>query len=115
MRVLPRFVNLAKTPEQIEEGDSPISYAQSIYPYGTTMCLETEQLEKLELGDDPQVGDMIHFQAIGRVTSSSRRETDKGVERRVEIQVTDIALDDEHEDDSSSMPKFDYRKLYKED
>lgn len=100
MKVLPEFVNLAKTPEQIEEShSSPVSdYAVPIYPYGTCICLETEQLDRLQLAEDPEVGDLIHFQAIGRVTSAGSNETDKGVKRRVEIQVTDIALEDDMED-----------------
>lgn len=106
MKVLPDFVNLAKTPEQIEESHSPMAvsdYAVPLYPYGTAICLETEQLEKLQLGEDPEVGDLIHFQAIGRVTSSSSNETDKGVKRRVEIQITDIALEDNMEDDENEQ------------
>lgn len=116
MHVLPTFVDMAKTPAELEEEKSqgPVAshYPQNIYPYGLCICLDEESLEKLNLSSDPDVGDMVHLQAIGKVTSASKNETTEGVRQRVEIQLTHIALSDDHEDEEPAPRKMDYGKLY---
>lgn len=117
MQVLPNFVDMAKTPElQEEKTDSvvgPSHYPQNIYPYGLCICLDNDSLEKLNLDADCEVGDMVHLQAIGKVTSASQNETTEGVNKRVEIQITHIALAEEHDDQEAARPrKMDYGKLY---
>lgn len=108
MKVMPDFVNLAKSPEQINQDHMPMAmsdYPVNVYPYGTSICLENAQLERLNLDEDPEVGDMIEFTARGLVTSASQNQTDKGTKRRVEIQITDIALDDSMSDDEDDMQR----------
>lgn len=119
MNILPRFVDMANSPADLAENAKPYDlqkHAQPLYPYGLCLCLQDEQLKKLGLDSMPEAGDMIHLQAIGRVTSASENETTEGVKRRVEIQLTHIALADEHDapEDDSPPEKIDYRKLYKE-
>ncbi len=117
MDVLPKFANMAKTPEQIKEDTLPFdarSYPTPVYPYGLSICLENEQLEKLNLSGDCDVGDMIYMQAIGKITSASKQETTEGIKARVEIQLTDIALSEEHADEAEDAAprKMSYGKFY---
>ncbi len=118
MRVLPNFVSMAKSSAEIaEEKSEMVDYPQNLYPYGLCISLCEEELEKLDLDDSVDVGDMIHIHALGKVTSVNKRDTDQGTKIRVEIQMTDIALEDEdHENDDAeeALGRVDYRKLYQE-
>lgn len=108
MQKLPTFVDMQKTPKELKEDAAPISMGpQNLYPYGLCICLTQEELDKLDLDQDVDTGDMIHLQAIGKVTSVSKYSTDEGQDCRVEIQLTSIALeedshDDEGDDDASA-------------
>lgn len=98
------MVDLAKTPEEIKK-DS-MGYAlpggsepeMPIYPWGTSLCLCDDVIDKLEAdgeGDFAEVGDLVHIHAIGEVTSVSKNATTDGVKRRIEIQLTHMAIEDE--------------------
>lgn len=122
MKVLPKFVSMKKTPDDLaeEKAENMVGgdYPRDLYPYGLCISLCEEELEKLELSDQVDTGDLIHLNAIGRVTSVNKRETDQGQKVRVEIQLTDIALEEEaHEEEGAKedMGRLDYRKLYTQD
>ena len=100
MDLLPKFVDLAREPKEIGE-DLPAP-EQPIYPYGLCLCFDQETLDKLDLDSDAEVGDMIHIHALGKITSISKRDTESGPDCRVEIQLTAIALEDEHEEDEEA-------------
>ena len=83
-----KMVSMAKTPAQVnkevDQNKAPFSVAAAdvqVYPYGLCISLENEQLEKLGIDSDCDVGDMIHFCAMGKVTSKSEREKE-GVSHR---------------------------------
>jgi hypothetical protein len=65
------------------------------FPYGLRICLTHKELAKLNLQPDCDVGDIIDLRAFGRVTSISQNETEGGMECRVEIQLEELALEDE--------------------
>ena len=69
------------------------------YPYGLGICLTGDELDKLDLPDDCEVGDMIDIRAMGVVTSVSKRQVNGSSECRVEIQLTHIGLEDEETED----------------
>lgn len=115
---LPNFVDMAKTPEEMKEDKEEMTvgnYPQSIYPYGLCISLDNDALEKLDLSTDVDAGDQVHFQCIGKVTSVSKRETDKGSEARIEIQITHLSLGDVHSDEAPKAPKFDFGKFYNDE
>lgn len=103
MKVLPNFVDMKKDAAELAEEAMPFDmkkYDPPLYPYGLGICLENDQLNKLDLDADCDVGDTVHLQAIGKVTSASKNDTADGVKQRVEIQITHIALAEEHDDEA---------------
>lgn len=116
MNILPQFVDMKKSPADLAEdkieASVPGAYPQNLYPYGLCLCLDSESLEKLSLSSDVKVGDQVHFQCIGKVTSASSRETDQGAENRVEIQITHLSLGDSHEEEAPKPRKVDLGKMY---
>lgn len=103
------MVDLARTPEDVKKeigkdmpSAAPIAdRTVPTYPYGLCVSLDEETLAKLKLdGDMPDVGEMIHFCAMAKVTSASMSEregTDGAKEtcRRVELQITHLGLESE--------------------
>lgn len=71
-------------------GDAPS------YPYGLSISLEDEALEKLGLSDLPAVGTKMLLIAEVEVTSCSVSENEytKGKQKRLGIQITSMCLED---------------------
>jgi len=116
MLSIPGFVDMAHTPEELKEEKlehGSCDYAQPIYPYGLCLRLDNDSLDKLGLAGDAQAGDMIMLAALGKVTSVSSNETDKGIKRYVEIQITHLSLGDEHAEDVPARKPL-RGKMYKE-
>lgn len=101
--MFPSLVDMALTPpevkEEIAERSMPApSPSVSAYPWGLCLRIEDETLAKLGLdGDLPDVGQMMHFVAVARVTSASQREDKTGdgatkVHQCVELQITSMAV-----------------------
>lgn len=115
---MPEFVSMKKSKEELAEQHTAMiapapDYPQDIYPYGLCISLCEEELEKLSLSSDVDAGDIIHLQAIGKVTSVNKRDTDQGQKVRVEIQLTDIALESGHDEAEEEIPdRLDYAKFY---
>lgn len=70
------------------------------YPWGLSISLGNDELEKLgvDLDDEVCVGDMVHINAMAKVTSHSLNENEDGPKRRVELQIVFMALEDEDEE-----------------
>lgn len=70
------------------------------YPPGLCLCLTHEELEKLDLDDDIEVGDLLHFFAMGEVTSVSKNKMgDDGMAVRVEMVLTHMQVEDETDEE----------------
>lgn len=94
------YVDMEKTPAEVQDDIKSMVSAPStsVYPYGLCISLTEEELEKLDLDDDCEVGDMISFSAMARVTSRSENEReDAGGKKtsccRIELQITAMAVD----------------------
>lgn len=91
------LVDMAKSKEEIaEESDSMISpaYVTTKYPYGLCLRLDQDDLEKLAMPLNADVGDGIQIMAIARVTSVNKTELADGKCRcSVELQITHLALE----------------------
>lgn len=61
------------------------------YPYGLTLTLGEDELEKLGLDQDCDVGDMIDVRAFAEVTSISKNKDCC----RVELQIVRMAVENE--------------------
>lgn len=110
---MPKFVDMAKTPAEVKEELS--SYSSSaivglgninVYPYGLCISLCQEDLDKLDMEGDMDVGDLIDLRAIGKVTSVNKRDTENGADCRVEIQLTHIAIEDEEDEEEEAPVKY---------
>ena len=109
MHKMPQMISMAKTPNEDKE---KLQYAcpppSSIYPYGLCISLTEEELEKLNVDySGAQVGDHYHFVCMAKVTSISCNETQDGKKCRLEMQITDIAVEseeDEYADDEQREP-----------
>lgn len=76
--------------------DSFLSDPQDVpaYPYGLKVCLDDESLGKLNLSNLPKAGDAFLLLAKVEVSSVAEyRKMDGGFEQRVELQITDMALE----------------------
>lgn len=104
-----KLVDMKRTPE--EKSDTyptamSAAMAQNDYPYGLKICLCEDELKKLNLSDDVESGDMIHLVAMGKVTNVNKSDDNgkKGV--RVEITLTNMAVEDESHETDMPKPSF---------
>jgi hypothetical protein len=97
-----KFVSMRRTPEEkVEEAVErvmPVPMDIPDVPYGLCISLTETELEKLDLDEDCECGDTIHLFALAQVTSVSKRDTGNGSEIRVELSITDLALESEGEE-----------------
>ena len=82
---------------------------EKAYPFGLCIHLNADDLERLGLEADCEVGDFLHGMFFAKVTSL----THHGGGSRVELQITHLALEDEStetgEDDEGEGEGEDYR------
>lgn len=110
----PKFKDMAKSPEEMKESMDCQMPGMNLYPYGLCISLDQESLEKLELVDELQIGDMIHLFCLAEVTSISKNTTDKGEQNRAELQIKFMAADEEDEENEEAeahMPHFSASKM----
>lgn len=113
-RVAP-MVDMRKTPAEVEEDSIPSAADQPAYPYGLSISLCQDELEKLGLDHtDFEVGDLVHFHAMSVVTSVSSSQNEGGNTCRVELQITHLSAEDEAEEDEENEEQEDApSRLYK--
>lgn len=103
------MIDMAKPPAQIaKEMDAscaPSPCPVPEFPYGLCISFEDETLAKLGLdGDLPQVGDILEFCAVAKVTCASSNESvdpatgQPKARKRVELQIVGMAP---HEEESA--------------
>jgi hypothetical protein len=94
-----KMVDMARTPaEKAEEAArmaGPAAADIRDYPFGLCLSLDQDDLEKLDLDDDCEVGDMIDLRAFARVTSRSENTVNGEKRVRIELQVEQLAIEDE--------------------
>lgn len=116
MMTMPAFVDMAMDPEETKEvSPMPDMGAQPIYPWGLSIRLTQDELEKLDMEDECEVGDLVCFKSLAKVTSVTKNDTTEGSKTNIELQIIGIELDGCHdEDDEDTMPaKIDPSKMYK--
>lgn len=105
-----KMVSMVRTPDEKLEQRERDSYPPAIsampdVPYGLCISLTEVELEKLDLEDDCEVGDIIHLFAMAKVTSVSKRDTGDGCDCRVELSITDLAVEDESTETAAEAEK----------
>jgi hypothetical protein len=112
MRIVPAMQDMRRTPAEKEEAAEafmPTAASQPDYPYGLSISLCQDELEKLDLADeDVQPGDLIHLHCMAVVTSVSKNNSEAtGPQQRLELQITHIAAEDEAEEDAADEEEED--------
>ena len=118
MQKVPSMVDMAIKPVEIKNVQILPDSEEGcpVYPYGLTLSLNDETLDKLRMEEGCEVGDMIHFHCLAKVTSCSDHEN---AGQRVELQIVAMSAEDEdseNEDAEEKMPKgMNFRKMYSGD
>jgi len=75
------------------------------FPFGLTLHLETEVIEKLAMESMPNIGDEIPMMAMVKVERISvSKDADSGkVEKSLSLQITSMALGEEKEENEMSV------------
>ena len=111
------MVDMAKErPEELEELEEMQEATQPpAYPHGLSICLTHEELARLDMTPDLDVGDVLHMVAMARITSVSKGENNTC---RMELQIIDIemleneTLEYVEEDEAPVRRRVDPGKLY---
>ena len=104
--MLPKMVDMRRTKEEMDEASNP-TFNISEYPYGLSICLTQDELDKLGLDAECEVGDFIHLFALAKVTSVSMNDTGDGQKCRVELTLTHLGCEDEDEEnEEEDKPKY---------
>jgi hypothetical protein len=69
-----------------EESDLPE------YPYGLSVCLDKDSLEKLGITELPSVGTVMQLTALVEVCSVSQYQNQSGTDSNLSLQITDMEL-----------------------
>lgn len=109
-----RMINMKKSVAEKLDSDAVACAPMSgeDYPWGLSISLGNDELEKLDLDGDCTAGDTIDLRAFAKVTSVSVREINGRQERRIELQITDLAVESEEEevrDEETSEPRGRYK------
>lgn len=114
MEKIPHMIDMA-----MSSPDSPMPEATNLhvvpqYPYGLTLCLNDQTLDKLNMEGDCEVGDHVHFHCLAKVTSASDHEN---MGKRIELQIVAMSAENEeyeNEEAEEDMPKraLDPNKMY---
>lgn len=92
------MVDMARSTEEkiaVIEQTMPMPAGAADYPYGLCICLTEKELEKLELSDEVEAGDTLHFQAMATVKSVSKNDYNGEKTVRVELQIEKMAAENE--------------------
>jgi len=79
------------------------------YPYGLSICLDDDALEKLGITELPAVGSTMQLVATVEVQSVSQYENQKGADNNLNLQITDMALSVPTKRDPASMASSLYK------
>lgn len=108
-----KLVSMKLTPADLKKRQEPSETLaggdQAAYPYGLTLRLDQDALEKLGIGDHLPEAD-TEMILIAKVEVSSASSTDRaggGKMRSLELQITDLCLEEDN-------PKDAAKALYKE-
>lgn len=105
--MLPNFVDMALSPSDQKDCAMPCPPAGDtpVYPWGLSISLSQDELDKLDLADDCCPGDHVLLHCLAKVTSVSKNDTAEGCKTRVEMQITAIAAEDDDSEDEAPAPR----------
>ena len=93
------MVDMRRSPEEKAEQHLKMMLPSSLetpdVAPGLCLCLTHEELAKLDLDDDCEVGDLIHLFAMAEVTAVSKNDRGSGKECRIELAVVAMRVENE--------------------
>lgn len=102
-----KLKNMKLTKEQREqELSSPIALGKETYPYGLRLHLDEESIKKLGLDELPAVGKKLVLYAKVEVQSASIHEHKDGKNRMLDLQITDLCVEEETKDSARAEKKL---------
>ena len=87
-----KSMKLSPADKKAEEKSMEVSSDSQEYPWGLTLRLEQDTMDKLSTGE-LKVGDELMMQAAVRVTSVSSHDGEGGSESSASLQITEMGLD----------------------
>ena len=98
-----KMVSMERTEEEKAVERARDTYPPAIadmpdIPYGLSICLTEVELEKLNLDDEIEVGDMIHLSGMAKCTSISKNDTGNGTKVRAECGFVMLSAENEEEE-----------------
>ncbi len=89
------LVDMKRTKSERKAANKPVSLGASKYPYGLSITLSSEELDKLGIKTLPKVGSKIHLQAQAHVVSVSQNSSEgsTGENRHVELELRKLGVD----------------------
>ncbi len=95
---MPKLISMkidAAARKKMMEGPTSLATEGPQYPYGLSISLDNEALEKLDLSiADLEVGQTLALVAKVKVTSLSRNEHERGEKHEsIGLQITDLVLE----------------------
>ncbi len=91
MTIKLKDMSLTRT-EKDEMKETAIAPEVPRFPWGLSVRLEEESIEKLGLEDLPAPGKSMNMVAVVRVESASVHVSDSGKKRNLTLQITDLGL-----------------------
>ena len=113
-----KIVSMARTAKEKKAAEERYKVAPSSgedYPYGLTLNLGKDELEKLGIDDLPAVGDEQYFYIACKVTRVHASASENDESKGVEMQITKMALEEspkEEEDEDKKDKRTPGQILY---
>lgn len=101
------LISMENTAQEAQEQVSPTADAPK-YPWGLSLCLNSEVLEKLGVTTLPEVGSEVRLLAKAVVTGASQDATESGTRNTVDLQITDMQCEGMQSDLMASAAKVLY-------
>lgn len=92
----------SKAEKKKDMGGATMQSGGEDYPYGLSISLDADTIEKLGLGNDLKVGDIVELRAKAKVQRMSQSSSEGYESRDLSLQITDLCVedaDDQHDED----------------
>lgn len=112
MRKIRAMTDMRRTPAEKTDAVPTPAEGQD-YPWGLQIALTQDELDKLGLTDEVEIGDMLHLHCMAKVTSVHKSASEaSGKNCRVELQITHMTGEDEDSENEAATPADRRKRLY---
>lgn len=87
-----KLTSMKRSPAERKADAEPTMADVPDYPWGLQITLGEEDLQQLGLDAMPRAGGPVALEAVATVTSVGEEEVDGKPHRRIQLQITDLAL-----------------------